>query len=523
MRYLRYLLWGCAFLMVLWWAMNSMGWRSKGGKGDSSLRSISKKSVEAAPIVESVKKAKVGSGVKAKDGFDSSIETGSGKEIPGEKILRFKNEVGYRKFLKEAPAGVVLGQIDGLRAVRVQDGEWRKSMMSSMDTLVAPNYQVAVPEVPLEVKEMGDAFYRVVGANALKLMGADGVTADWGKGVTIALLDTSLNPTNSNLGSEEGHGTAMASLISGGGAVRGAAPGSMIQEYPVLDSIGKGDSFTLAKAIYDSVDRGAKVINMSLGSEGDSSVVRDAVAYALSKQVALVAAAGNEAVNRVAYPAAYDGVVAVGSVDGDPVNTQHLYFSNRGAAVDVAAPGFAVVANWTGGKNVEVSGTSASTALVSGAIAALLSKERGLTGKQAAELIVRYANDTGMAGTDEETGKGVVNVERVLERNQRGIVDLATAGVVLDTKNGKVTVSVQNRGTETVNSPTIEITAGGATRKFYPGSLAPGESMAESVQFDVVRAKQEGGIRIGTNVEAPRGSDQRSGNDMWSGWYKISK
>jgi thermitase len=472
--------------------------------------------------VESVKKTKVGSGVKAKDGFDSSIETGSGKEIPGEKILRFKDEAGYRKFLKEAPAGVVLGQIDGLRAVRVQDGEWRKSMMSSMDTLVAPNYQVAVPEVPLEVKEMGDAFYRVVGANALKLMGADGVTADWGKGVTVALLDTSLNPTSSSLGSEEGHGTAMASLISGGGAVRGAAPGSMIQEYPVLDSIGKGDSFTLAKAIYDSVDRGAKVINMSLGSEGDSSVVRDAVAYALSKQVALVAAAGNEAVNRVAYPAAYDGVVAVGSVDGDPVNTQHLYFSNRGAAVDVAAPGFAVVANWPGGKNVEVSGTSASTALVSGAIAALLSKERGLTGKQAAELIVRYANDTGMAGTDEETGKGVVNVERVLERNQRGIVDLATAGVVLDTKNGKVTVSVQNRGTETVNSPTIEITVGGATRKFYPGSLAPGQSMAESVQFDAVRAKQEGGIRIGTNVEAPRGSDQRSGNDMWSGWYKIS-
>jgi len=522
MRYLRYLLWGCAFLMVLWWAMNSTGWRSKGGKEDSSLRAISRKQVEVSPLAEVGNKPRSVSGVRSKEGVDASIETGSGKEIPGEKILRFKDDAGYRKFLKEAPAGVVLGQIDGLRAVRVQDGDWRKSMMSSMDTSVAPNYQVAVPEVPLEVKEMGDAYYRVVGANALKLIGAEGVTADWGKGVTVALLDTSLNPTSSTLGSEEGHGTAMASLISGGGTARGAAPGSTIQEYPVLDSVGKGDSFTLAKAIYDSVDRGAKVINMSLGSEGDSSVVRDAVAYALSKQVALVAAAGNEAVNRVAYPAAYDGVVAVGSVDGDPVNTQHLYFSNRGAAVDVVAPGFAVVANWPGGKNVEVSGTSASTALVSGAIAALLSKERGLTGKQAAELIVRYANDAGMAGADEETGKGVVNVERVLERNQRGIVDLATAGVMLDTKNGKVTVAVQNRGTETVNSPTIEITAGGTTRKFYPGSLAPGQSMAESVQFDAVRAKQEGGIRIGTNVEAPRGSDQRSANDMWSGWYKIS-
>jgi len=509
--------------MVLWWAMDSARWRSKGGKGDSSLRAISRKQVEVSPLAEVGNKPKSVSGVRSKEGVDASIETGSGKEIRGEKILQFKNDAGYRKFLKEAPAGVVLGQIEGLRAVRVQDGDWRKSMMSSMDTSVAPNYQVVVPEVPLEVKTMGDAFYRAVGPDALKLLGAEDVTADWGKGVMVALLDTSLNPTSSGLGSEEGHGTAMASLISGfGGVARGAAPGATLLEFPVLDAAGKGDSFTLAKAIYDSVDRGAKVINMSLGSEGDSSVVRDAVAYALSKQVALVAAAGNEAVNRVNYPAAYDGVVAVGSVDGDPVNTQHLYFSNRGAAVDVAAPGFAVVANWPGGKNVEVSGTSASTALVSGAIAALLSKERGLTGKQAAELIVRYANDTGMAGADEETGKGVVNVKGVLERNQRGIVDLATAGVMLDMKNGKVTVAVQNRGTETVNSPTIEITAGGATRKFYLGSLAPRQSMAESVQFDAVRAKQEGGIRIGANVEAPRGSDQRSGNDMWSGWYKIS-
>ena len=143
--------------------------------------------------------------------------------------------------------------------------------------------------------------------------------------------------------------------ITGGGLAQGAAPGATILEYVVLDGVGRGDSFTLAKAIYAAVDQGAKVINMSLGSTGDSSVVRDAVAYALSKDVALVAATGNEAINRVAYPAAYDGVVAVGSVDGDPVNAQHLYFSNRGAAVDVVAPGFAVVANWPGGKMVEVS------------------------------------------------------------------------------------------------------------------------------------------------------------------------
>ena len=503
--------------MVVWWVSDRMiGTKQEGV--EPRVRNVSSQKIDRMFGSESPK-ADQGKKGKAKGTFDGAIDTGAGQEIPGEKILRFKDKSAYQRFLKSAPAGVVLDQMDGLQAIRVKDGEWLKSMAKTSDMEVGKNYFVAVPEVPGEVQTMGDAFYRVVGSDALKLMGAESVSANWGKGVLLALLDTSLNPTSTSLGSEEGHGTAMASLIGGRG---GAAPGAKILGFTVLDGKGTGDSFSLAKAIYTAVDQGAKVINMSLGSSGDCGVVREAVAYALSKQVALVAAAGNEAVNRVAYPAAYEGVVAVGSVDGDRGNAQHLYFSNRGEAVDVVAPGFAVVADWPGGKKVEVSGTSASTALVSGAIAAVLSREPNLTGKQAADLVIRYANDTGVAGVDEETGAGVVDLQRVFERNQRGIVDLATAGVVLDSTKGKVTVAVQNRGTETVNSPTIEITAGGTTRKFYPGSLAPGQSMAESVQFDAVRAKQEGGIRIGTNVEAPRGSDQRSANDMWSGWYKIS-
>jgi subtilisin family serine protease len=272
-------------------------------------------------------------------------------------------------------------------------------------------------------------------------------------------------------------------------------------------------------AIIDAVDQGAQVINMSLGSDGDSWVVRQAVNYALSKNVALVAAAGNEAVNRVSYPAAYEGVLSVGSVDAD---RQHLYFSNRGPSVDVAAPGLAILADWPGGKMVEVSGTSASTALVSGVVAALLSKEPGLTGKRATELIQQYADDTAGVGKDDQTGYGVVDLQRVLKRNQRGIIDLAIAGVILDPA-GKLTVAVQNRGTETVNSPTLEITVGGSSRKFFPGSIAPGQSMAESVQFDVVRAKQEGGVAAAAAVQAPRGTDQQSGNDLWSGWFKMSK
>ncbi|NBR71104.1 MAG: hypothetical protein EBQ51_08740 [Verrucomicrobia bacterium] len=519
MNYLRYGLWGLALAMVVWWISDRMmGTKQEEGR-EGRIRNISGQKMDRVVVPESPK-ADPGKKGKAKGNFDGAIETGAGEEIRGEKILRFKDRSAYQRFLKSAPPGVVLDQMDALQAVRVKDGEWLKSMAKTSEMDVGKNYYVAVPEVPAEVQTMGDDVYRPVGSSALKLMGAEGVSSSWGKGVVLALLDTSLNPTGTSLGSDEGHGTAMMSLIGGAG---GAAPGAKILGFTVLDGKGTGDSFSLAKAIYAAVDQGAKVINMSLGSSGDCGVVKEAVAYALSKQVALVAAAGNEAVNRVAYPAAYEGVLAVGSVDGDRVNPEHLYFSNRGKSLDVVAPGFAVVADWPGGKKVEVSGTSASTALVSGAIAAVLSREPYLTGKQAADLVVRYANDVGKAGPDEETGAGIVNLQRVFERNQRGIVDLATAGVVLDTKKGNVTVAVQNRGTETVNSPVIEITAGGATRKFYPGSLAPGQSMEESVQFDPVRAKQEGGVRIGANVEAPRGSDQRSANDMWSGWFKISK
>lgn len=448
------------------------------------------------------------------------LETDAGRAVPGEKILRFKDSESFRRFLAAAPSGVVRGRIDPLLALRVQAGEWLRSFPSSSFLSMGSNFYVEAPKAPVEVLAVGDARYREVGDKALDLMGAGAVTSDWGKGVKVALLDTEIQNAGEAPGPEAGHGTAMLSLINGfSGPVQGAGPGSTVLNFPVLDGDGVGNSFDLASAILQAVDQGARVINMSLGSEGDSSVVRDAVAYALAKNVVLVAAAGNEAVNRVSYPAAYDGVVSVGSVDAD---RQHLYFSNRGPGVSLVAPGDAVLANWPGGKRVEVSGTSASTALVSGVVAALLSKEPSLTGSKAVELLRQYADDTGAAGRDDETGYGVVDLQRVLERNQRGIVDLAVAGVLFDPQ-GKLTVTVQNRGTESVNSPVLEIGVGGNFRKFYLGSIAPGQSLAETLQFDGVRARQEGGIAGSAAVHVPRGGDQRPANDLWSQYFEISK
>lgn len=452
---------------------------------------------------------------------DTLFETGSGKEVPGEKLVRFNSADSYRKFLTMAPPGTVLGQIDALNSARVKTGSWLGNALAQTGGTASANFYIRVPEVPLEVREKGDSWYRAVGKKAMDLIGAEGVTDTWGRGVKVALMDTPVEGMEKAEGETAGHGTAMRSLIQGqSGAARGAAPGVELLAFPVLDQDGKGNSFGLAEAILKATDQGVRIINMSLGSEGDSPVVRDAVAYAVARNVVLVAAAGNEAVNRVSYPAAYEGVMAVASVDADG---NHLYFSNRGKSIDLAAPGFAVVAAWPGGKNVEVTGTSASTALVTGAVAALLSREPGLSGRQAAELMAKYADATGLPGAAEEIGGGVVNLQRVLSRNQRGLVDLAVGGVTLKEEGslGRIVVGIQNRGTETVNSPSLEISAGEERRKFYFGSLAPGSTATESMTFDLTRARQDGGVGAGAAVGV-RG-DQEGKNDLWSGYFRISK
>jgi len=504
---------------ILWWVMDPSWISNAKEKSNGVIDSPAHKNQKASRKILATAPLRM-DGVKKEDGKLGEMDTGAGRAIPGERILRLKDSAAYQRFLASAPAGVILGKIDSLLAVRVQDGDWLKSYPASEFGSAGKNYYVESPQVPLNIMTAGSARYKEVGAKSMDLMGAEAVTAGWGKGVKVALLDTAIEGAEILQGAEAGHGTAMLSLITGSsGRVQGAGPGATILSFPVLSGDGFGDSFSLAMAIMNAVDQGAQVINMSLGSDGDSWVVREAVNYALSKNVALVAAAGNEAVNRVSYPAAYDGVLSVGSVDA---NGQHLFFSNRGPSVDVVAPGLAVLADWPGGKMVEVSGTSASTALVSGVVAALLSKEPGLTGKRATELIQQYADDTAGVGKDDETGYGVVDMERVLKRSQRGVIDLAIAGVILDPA-GKLTVAVQNRGTETVNSPTLEIRVGGSSRKFFPGSIAPGQSIAESVQFDLVRAKQEGEVVVEATIQAPRGTDQQTDNDRWLGRFKVSK
>ncbi len=169
-----------------------------------------------------------------------------------------------------------------------------------------------------------------------------------------------------------GHGTAMASLIAGRDAVHGGvAPASEILDVRVADSTGMGNTAFVAQGILYAVDSGARVINISLGAAADSTMLREAVAYAISRGVTVVAAGGNEQASSLAYPASYDKVISVAAVDAQG---RQAYFSNSGEGLFISAPGVGIVSWYSGGKTVIGSGTSQAAALVSGGVAALLSR-----------------------------------------------------------------------------------------------------------------------------------------------------
>ncbi len=143
----------------------------------------------------------------------------------------------------------------------------------------------------------------------------------------------------------------------------------------VLDARGVGNWEHVAAGIVWAVDNGADVINLSLASSAATRTVADAVAYALSHDVVVVASAGNEDLALANAPGAYPGVLAVGAVDGQdarytPAGTQGKWGSNYGPAVTVAAPG-CTTTTWRGGSYVRMCGTSTAAPLVA-ALAGLL-------------------------------------------------------------------------------------------------------------------------------------------------------
>jgi subtilisin family serine protease len=160
------------------------------------------------------------------------------------------------------------------------------------------------------------------------------------------------------------HGTLCAGIIAA------VAPDSMIMPLRVFDDNGSADLFTIAKALRYAVDHGAQVVNMSLGTLEDSKAVKSSINYAVSRNVLLVASAGNSSTSAPQYPAAYSGVISVAATE---LTDQKADFSNYGSSVYVDAPGVRIFSTYPGGTYAIASGTSFSAPMIAGTAALIRS------------------------------------------------------------------------------------------------------------------------------------------------------
>jgi subtilisin family serine protease len=292
------------------------------------------------------------------------------------------------------------------------------------------------------------------------------VPAAWqlsqGAGVTVAVLDSGVNPHVSDLTgsattgpdytgvhtrpSNPGwgmHGTWMASLIAGHGhgdgssGIIGIAPKSTILSIRVIPD--RTDPHykqyeheqesriqqALANGIDYAVQHGAKVISMSIGYSTPSGIVKQALQEAYSRGAVVVASAGNSGEQSGAsgggqapesFPADYPGVISVGAVNsGGGV----AGFSSDNLSVQVAAPGVNVPAQGRDGGYWLVSGTSPACALVAGVAALIKSRYPGLAPNLVASALTSTTTGRPAGGYDSQVGFGIVDAAAALARAGR--------------------------------------------------------------------------------------------------------
>jgi len=205
-------------------------------------------------------------------------------------------------------------------------------------------------------------------------------------------------------------GIAAASSNNGAG-IAGVSWGARIMPVKVLRASGGGTYATTVEGVIWAVDHGAQVINLSLGGTGPSSSLEDAINYARSKGVVVVAAAGNTAGNFVLYPARYPNVIAVARTN----SANNWEASSYGPEIDLSAPGTLIYSTVIGGYDYK-SGSSMSTGFVSGLAAILM----GIPGNASPDVIESQMESTALdiefAGWDEYTGAGLIQMDAAIQQ-----------------------------------------------------------------------------------------------------------
>lgn len=259
-----------------------------------------------------------------------------------------------------------------------------------------------------------------------------------GEGVKVAVLDTGADKNHTDLKQNivrgrnfttsdpdawddvNGHGTHSLGVIGADDndhGVIGVAPAAKLYVAKTLADDGNGSINWMIQAIDWCIEESVDIISMSLGSQRNpGDVFHDAIKRARAAGIIIVAAAGN-ANSHIAWPAAYEDVIAVGAIDS---TFERADFSNYGNELAISAPGVDILSTYPVDRYARLSGTSMATPLVSGVIALVQSYARreGIlaTPEYIANVISNSAFDLGPDGHDMHYGNGLINLSRIVKK-----------------------------------------------------------------------------------------------------------
>lgn len=270
-----------------------------------------------------------------------------------------------------------------------------------------------------------------------------------GAGVNVAVLDTGVLASHPDLSrrlaqckdftsprfpvldgkcdDKNGHGTHVSGIVSAdagadGLGIYGVAPQAKLWAYKVCGPDGSCFADDIAFALHTAADQGANIINMSFGTDQDVALIRDGVAYAASKGVLMVAAAGNDGpfFGSIDYPGAYASVVAAGAINqaqnvtdwsSRGINSTTKPYVVEEKDIEFATPGEFIESTWNNGGYAILSGTSMASPFAAG-LAAKYWQATAVNPAQATrDFLHTLAKDLPPLGDDDASGFGLPQVK----------------------------------------------------------------------------------------------------------------
>ncbi|WP_274648508.1 S8 family peptidase [Paenibacillus humicola] len=354
------------------------------------------------------------------------------------RIVRFQQISDYRRFLKEwndtrlsSPQADAVRHLPMIGGFSLPASEWLRETKAPEGIWIEEDFSTRVHGTVVKpaARERGVSW----GVQQIKAPQAWSKTT--GHRIKIGVIDTGVDYSHPDLKhslgrginllnrgmlpyDDNGHGTHIAGTIAAANQLHGmigVAPRATVYPVKAFDHNGSAYVSDIILGIDWCVRNRMDIINMSFGMKTKSKSLLNAVIAAYNAGVIIVASSGNDGKRKsVDYPARYPQTISVGATNR---LRRAASFSNRGAYIDIYAPGEKILSAWLRGKYNEMSGTSMATSHVSGAIALLLAYRPGLSPAEIKAVLKRSMQP--LRGVKTTRGTGELDIIRMLQAADR--------------------------------------------------------------------------------------------------------